>query len=298
MNGTDGNTPREVRYERLRPQELVAEQERISVVYVPLGPMEWHGPHLPFGVDMLHAYTVALETAKEIGGVVLPPLPLGTESVLEPDRVKDRGFKGNERIWGMDFPELGFPSLYVEEHAFGVIVHEIVRSLKRQRYRVIVLVNGHGAKYHLGALIRIAVEESEPGEVAVLHGLAFDIGPGKGGHAERYETGFMLAYYQDTVDLNALPQLPTPLSNVATGILDGPTCEGKPTPDHTIRLDQDPRTASVEEGNRDVTNGVERIGNQVREALKTWSDPNYSAWAPDRILGFDPKIFAKSSDQL
>jgi creatinine amidohydrolase len=297
MNNSNGGTSREVRYERLRPQELIAEQQRVPVVYVPISPMEWHGLHLPFGVDMLHAYTIALETARETGGVVLPPLPLGTESVLEPDRVKDRGFKGNERIWGMDFPGLGFPSLYVEEHALGVIVHEIVRALKRQNYRVIVIVNGHGAVYHLGALIRIAVEETEPGKVAVLHSLAFDIGPGKGGHAERYETGFMLAHYPETVDLNALPPLPTPLSNIANGILDGPTCEGKPTPDYTVRLNQDPRTASVEEGNQDVKNGVQRIGNQVRQALKTWSDPNYSAWSPDRILGFDPGIFTNPRNQ-
>ncbi len=294
MNDNDENHTREVRYERLRPQQLIAEQQRAPVVYLPIGPMEWHGLHLPLGVDMLHAYTVALETAKAVGGVVLPPLPFGTESILEPNRVKDRGFPENERILGMDFPGLSFPSLYVEEHAMGVIVHEMVRALKRQHYRVIVIVNGHGAMYHLTALIRIAVEESVPGEVAVLHGLAFDVGPGKGGHAERYETGFMLADYPDTVDLGALPPLPTPLRNVENGILDGPTCEGKPTPDYTVRLEQDPRQASVEEGRQDVRNGVERIGNQVKAALKTWSDPGYTAWSPDRILGFDPAIFARA----
>ncbi len=32
----------------------------------------------------------------------------------------------------------------LKEYAFGVIVHEIVRALKRQNYRVIGLVNGHG----------------------------------------------------------------------------------------------------------------------------------------------------------
>ena len=31
------------------------------MAYVPIGPLEWHGPHLPVGVDMLHAHAMALE---------------------------------------------------------------------------------------------------------------------------------------------------------------------------------------------------------------------------------------------
>jgi hypothetical protein len=137
------------------------------------------------------------------------------------------------------------------------------------------------------SLIRIAVEETEPGKVAVLHALAFDVGPGKGGHAERYETGFMQAYFPDTVDLSALPPLPTPLKNTETGILDGPTCDSKPTADFTVRPEQDPRIAKVEEGYQDVATGVKRISKQIHEALETWSDPTASAWSASRILGFD-----------
>ena len=276
-----------VRYEMMRPQEILAARDREPVAYVPLGPLEWHGPHLPFGVDMLHAYTIALQCAREMGGVVLPPLPLGTETVLEPDRVRDRGFEGTERIVGMDFPGLSLPSLYIQETALGVILHDLVRALKVQRFKVIVLCNGHGARHHQGMLMRVAVEETEPGKVAVLHALAFDVSPGKGGHAERYETGFMRAYYPDTVDLDALPSLPIPIKNVETGILDGPTCKAKPMPDFTVRPEQDPRNSSVEEGLEDVRNAVQRIGKQVQEALATYSDPNYPAWSRSRILGGD-----------
>jgi creatinine amidohydrolase/Fe(II)-dependent formamide hydrolase-like protein len=236
---------------------------------------------------MLHAYTVAIETAKQTGGVVLPPLPLGTESILEPDRVRDRGFEESERIEGMDFPGLSLPSLYIVESSFMTIVRELVRALKRQRFRVIAMVNGHGARYHVSGLMRVAVEESDPGEAAVLLTMAFDVGPGKGGHAERYETGFMKAYYPETVDMGALPPFPTPLKNVETGILDGPTCDGKPTADYTVRPEQDPRSGTVEEGLQDVQTGVKRISKQVREALETWSDPHAIAWSNARIFGFD-----------
>jgi creatinine amidohydrolase len=87
----------EIRYEFMRPQQIIAAREKAPIAYVPLGPLEWHGPHLPFGVDMLHAHNMALEAAKLTGGVVLPPLPLGTETLITPERLRDRGFKGHER---------------------------------------------------------------------------------------------------------------------------------------------------------------------------------------------------------
>ncbi len=259
------------RYDLMRPQQIIARRDQSPIAYVPLGPLEWHGPALPYGMDFLHAYRMSLALAREFGGVVLPPLPLGSETVLESDRVKDRGFKGDEKIWGMDFPTLPLPSLYVRDHAMGTLLHDLVGALKRQLFRLIVMVNGHGAKYHVVTLERIAAEETEPGKVAVIHGFAFDVGPGKGGHAERYETGFLMAYYPDTVDLSTLPSLPTPLKNVETGILDGPTCVGKPTADFTVRPEQDPRHASAEEGFQDVVNGVRRIGAQMKKAMESFT---------------------------
>lgn len=259
---------RQHRYELMRPQEIVDERRRAPVAYIPLGPLEWHGPHLPYGVDMLHAYSLALDAVRETGGVVLPPLPLGTETYLEPERLRDRGFTGDERIIGMDYPGFILPSLYVEDSAFGVIIHELVRALKRQEFRVIAIVNGHGGRNHLVTLNRIAIEESEPGQAAVFHffGLRTDQ-EFKGGHAERGETAFMLAYYPETVDMTTLPPASAPLKNVEFGILDAPTCRGKPTPDHTVRVEQDPRYAFPEEGREDQAYGVQLLVEKVAEAL-------------------------------
>jgi creatinine amidohydrolase len=258
----------EQRYELMRPQDIVAARDRASICYVPLGPLEWHGPHLPLGVDMLHAYTLAREAAKETGGVVMPPLPLGTETYLSRDRVRDRGFNGDERIVGMDFPGFSLPSLYVEDSAFGVIVHEVLRTLKRQQFKVIAIINGHGGKNHLVTLDRIVDEETEPRKVAVRHVFALTAGD-KGGHAERGETAFMLAFYPDSVDLAALPPLPIPLKNTEFGILDHPTCAGEPTPDFTVRPDQDPRHASAADGRASMTRKVLYVAECVREALAT-----------------------------
>ncbi len=260
----------EVRYAYLRPAQIIAARDKSPIAYLPLGPMEWHAPHMPYGTDMLHAYTIALNLATEFEGVVLPPLPLGSETILSPDRLRDRGFEGDEKVIGMDFPGLALPSLYIEESAFGVIVHELVRGLKRQGFKLIVLVNGHGGKFHMIALDRIAAEESEPGQVAVIHGFPLDTSPNRkqlGGHAEKGETSFMMAYYPETIDLGALPPLPKPLKNLELGILDGPTCIGQPTPDFTVRENQDPRYATPEEGREELANAVRIISEKIRQAL-------------------------------
>ena len=39
----------------LRPDQIVQEIERCPLAYLPVGPLEWHGPHLPLGVDALNA---------------------------------------------------------------------------------------------------------------------------------------------------------------------------------------------------------------------------------------------------
>ena len=259
-----------IQYERLRPQQLIDMRNKTPVVYVPLGPLEWHGPHLPYGVDVLHAYTLATEACRLTGGVVLPPLALGTETFLSEQRVKERGFKGSERIIGMDFPAFPLPSLYNEESAFGVIVRDLVIALKRQMYKVIAIVNGHGGRYHMVALDRIAWETSEPPEVQVMHIYSLNIkigGERQGGHAEKGETSFMLKYFPETVDLNALPKPGIALKNADFGVLDGPTCQGEPTPDFTVRDNQDPRHASAEEGEKNTKERVQFIATTVRNAL-------------------------------
>ncbi len=256
----------EVRYELMRPQQILEARARAPVAYIPIGPLEWHGLHLPYGVDPLHAHVVAVECARATGGVALPMLPLGTETYIEPDRLRHRGFKGHERIIGMDFPAFPLPSLYIEDSAFGVIVHEIIRALKRQEFRVIVLVNGHGAPNQRATLGRIAAEASEPGRVAVmLVGALLDTRVR--GHAELRETSYMAGYFPETVDLAALPSLPEPLITYETGVLDQPTCAGEPAADFSICREQDPRYATAAQGREDVASEVRRISQKVRDAL-------------------------------
>jgi creatinine amidohydrolase len=266
------------RLELMHPQQIVDERDRSSVAYIPLGPMEWHGPHLPFGTDMLHAYWIALDSVQKTGGVVLPPLPLGTETLIGPMRERHRGFEGTERVFGMDFPGFSIPSLYNEESVFGAIVQDFVQKFKRQEFKVVVLVSGHGGQNHFMTLMRIAREQTVPGEFIVIHAYGLrEQSKYRGGHAEKGETAFMLAHYPEAVNLDVLPPLPDPLYNIEFGVLDNLTCMGKPTEDFTVRPQQDPRTATPEEGQEDHDYGVGLLVDLVTKTLKDMT-PQVFPW--------------------
>jgi len=66
------------RYELMYPTEFTEAVARCPVAYVPLGLLEWHGQHLPLGVDGLKSHALCLAVARAVGGgVVLPPFYVG-----------------------------------------------------------------------------------------------------------------------------------------------------------------------------------------------------------------------------
>src|SRR2546426_12571321 len=113
---------RTVQYELMRPPEIVRERSRLPLVFIPIGPIEWHGPHLPMGMDGLHAHMVALDGAQQVGGVVLPIYYIGSGTGRPvdpgPQSAAILGVPGTGRNIGMDFPANPGESLDLEESTF------------------------------------------------------------------------------------------------------------------------------------------------------------------------------------
>ena len=63
----------EVRFQYLRPGQIVERRNECPVVYIPLGTLEWHGLHNPIGADALQAEELAIRCARK-GGVAFPPV--------------------------------------------------------------------------------------------------------------------------------------------------------------------------------------------------------------------------------
>ena len=258
------------RFERLLPSQIIAEMAERPLVFLPLGPLEWHGPHLPLGTDAMIAYQVALRVADRIGGVVLPPLYCGTERERTSWQLKHLGFNGEEWIVGMDFPANGLKSLYLREEFFALQVREMIDLLMRQGYRLIALINGHGATNHISVLDRLAAEFTAERQAQVLHFTAWGNGEPEtegSGHADASETSQMMALHPELVHLEQLPPLSEPLRYVDYSVVDGSGFDGHPTPDFTVR--DDPRSqATPERGERELGSSIAYIARKLAAALQ------------------------------
>lgn len=192
--GNDSSSGRGVerRYERLLPRELSALVEQQPLAYVPVGTLEFHGPHLPFGVDGFEAQGLCLRAAARSGGVVLPPVYLAAGCLDMPFTL----------TFDLD------------------LVHAWVRAtldqLALRGFRAAVVLTGHGP-LDLNHLLKRACREAEaanPGFAA--YGLCWLelnasrlTGPEPGeptvvDHAAMIETSWMLALEPDLVHLDRL----------------------------------------------------------------------------------------------
>lgn len=263
---------RKIEVQLMRPSEILRERERCPLVYLPLGPLEWHGPHLPLGVDPIHAQEVAVRLARKTGGVVLPTLYMGTERERSPQMLKNIGFKGDEWIVGMDFPGNSMKSLYFTEEVFAICIRGWIDILVSQGYRLIVLLNGHGAENQVTVLDRLAAEYSHAGPAKVLHLMpmpGFVKKKNSWAHAAADETSVLMAAHPESVDLNELPPRKKSLKNKKWAIIDDLTFRGQPTKDFTVRRGEDPRlNASVENGEDNMEAAVRELSGVVKKHLR------------------------------
>lgn len=176
------------KYEQLRPAQIETIRAQTPIAYLPWGALEWHSYHAPVGLDGIKAQGLCEALAEETGGVVLPAVYAGTDTIK---------------------PYKGFH--HTIEHNAAIVTKlclEFLEQLADEDFKVIVLLTGHYGEGHVKA-IQAAAEifrKSHP-----QTGLwAFpDSEPLEGiypkNHAARGETSFQLLFKPDLVDLSALP---------------------------------------------------------------------------------------------
>lgn len=256
---------RTVQFELMRPGEFLQAMECFPVAYLPIGPLEWHGPHMPFGTDPLDAQAVALGVAKKIGGVVFPPLFCGTECARSPEITKRMGFENeNQYVVGMDVPANTVKSCYFPEEVFGLILRENLRQIISLGFQLVVIVNGHGADGQLATGYRLAREFTNTTSTTVLFTQAMQKlteDDQNLGHANISETSMQMYLNPNSVRLEELPPRDVPLKTSQWGIADSLLFAGLGNSEHTV--EHDPRDASAELGRQYIENGIARISAQV-----------------------------------
>jgi len=266
---------RKIQYELLRPGELIQERERCPLIFLPVAPLEYHGPHLPIGMDPINATLCAYETCKRVGkGVVLPTVYCGTERERPLWMLESLGFQTTDWVVGMDFPTALWKSHYYQEHIFALILASKIEMLIAQNYKLIVVVNGHGAVNHMESIDRVTKHYTNTTDSLVVWSIAFPdeiTTENLAGHADLYETSLML-YLQEfygneqIVDLAALPERNVPIRYPDFSVVDGPGFTKNPHKDKVVTAD--PRDANAEFGKELFTKSVEKFVKITEKALK------------------------------
>jgi creatinine amidohydrolase len=256
----------------LFPHEVAAARERNGLVLLPLAPLEWHGPHLAMGCDNLLAHAFARRLAREFQCPYFPPLFVGTERERNPNMLESLGFSRDAFIEGMDFPKNSVASAYFREEVFAAVVRDALHILfARMRFRRVLIVNGHGADNQRAVLDRLCREFNAghaPRRVRwVYPGFPQSLLAGAIGHAAAEETSMLEATWPGSVDLSRLPATGK-LHNVDFAIVDGETFDCVPTPDHTLREAQDPRTHfNAHWGEQQVEQAAQEV---IKEVKAEW----------------------------
>jgi len=171
------NLQEEVRLEYLRPAQVEAAKRRQPAIYVPCGALEWHGRHNAVGLDGLKAHEQLVGLAVRSGGVVYPPLYLGS---------------GGGHI--------GWPSTHmVDWQPMRQILAELLHGFERDGYRKCILLSGHYP--NRGAYLAAAAENYRQAGgmmrvLALIENQVPDVG---GDHAAKFETSTMLYLHPRTV---------------------------------------------------------------------------------------------------
>lgn len=128
----------EVRWDRLTAPALRKLAGRKTVVIIPLGATEQHGPHLPVQVDWRLAYEVSLRAAALMQGrqraIVTPAIPFGMS-------------EHHMSLGG---------TITLDYRTMAAVIGCVVRSAARHGFKRIFVLNGHGG--NIAALETIITE--------------------------------------------------------------------------------------------------------------------------------------------
>lgn len=183
------NAPLWGRYSDLRPTAIEAILERTPIAFVPWGALEWHCLHAPVGLDSTKAEGICLAIAEKTGGVVLPAIPLGVNTI--------KPFKGFAH------------SIDISGKLASKVAEEICIQLADEKFEIVILMTGHYPPEQIDALEEGAGRARQAAEDTVFQVWADNQLLGDhfvGDHAGATETSFQMLFSPETIDLSALPE--------------------------------------------------------------------------------------------
>lgn len=137
-------------YQTLIPEEFMMAVSEDTIIYLPLGAVEWHNAHLPFGTDSIKSEHLCHQLAELTGGLILPVNPWATGCTFD-----KRGPYPFERA-------VGTIALF-DKHLFLSLLRAIVRGILDNGFRKLAMIAGHAGADDRHAMETVVQETSGSG---------------------------------------------------------------------------------------------------------------------------------------
>jgi creatinine amidohydrolase len=249
------------RYEDLTGPEIPDRVTRESILLLPIGAVEQHGPHLPLAVDHVIAHETATAVVDEVGDELdiwqLPTLSIS---------------KSNEHAWSPG-------TLWYSAETMLAMLRDLGRCLATTGAERLVLLNGHGGNTTLlaTALRELRLEFGfktflvHPSVPPAYGGSSTADELGMGIHGGLHETSVYLHLRPDDVDLSrAMRKVPEALDRNEFVKFGGPVMFGWLSNDFDEEgYIGDPTGATAELGKELFEANVAHLARQLAE-IKTF----------------------------
>jgi creatinine amidohydrolase len=180
---------RNVQMELMRPGQVRDALSAKSVVFIPIGALEFHQEHLPLGLDTLNAHGLTCLTASRFGGIVVPPLYYGTG--------------GSHKNYPWTIMMDGDVEIRAQ-------LEKTLSRLEEFGVELAVIFTGHFAPEQLEMISSIATNWSDSSKRMKVIDLAINMpleSAPSPDHAGVFETTVLSRFEPETIDLSKLPSI-------------------------------------------------------------------------------------------
>jgi creatinine amidohydrolase len=237
--------------------QLSAELSKESIVVLPLGAIEQHGPHLPLNTDFVVADAVSKAAVEKFGAEtnswLLPTLPFT---------------KSNEHAWAAG-------TMWLSATTMMAVIDDIGRCVASTPAKKIMFINGHGGNSALMAMMNRELRLKYGLQTFLAHphmpadqgGSSAESELGMGVHGGVDETSVMLHLRPDLVDMSlAVRRVPEGLAKNEQVKFGGRVAFGWLSNDFFPEGHiGDPTGASADLGARMFSGAVESLGTAMKE---------------------------------
>ena len=237
--------------------QLSAELSKDSIIVLPLGAIEQHGPHLPLNTDFVVADAVSRAAVDNFGAEtnawLLPTLPFT---------------KSNEHAWAAG-------TMWLSATTMMAVIDDIGRCVASTTAKKIMFINGHGGNSALMAMMNRELRLKYGLQTFLAHphmpadqgGSSAESELGMGVHGGVDETSVMLHLRPDLVDMSlAVRRVPEGLAKNEQVKFGGRVAFGWLSNDFSPEGHiGDPTGASAELGASMFTSAVDSLGIAMKE---------------------------------